>query len=48
MINIMTLTTMQQLDILSLCLTLTILELDDRSKINLEGVLDDEIASFDS
>lgn len=47
-INIMTLSTMQQLDINALRTTPTIFELVDRSKIKLEGVLDDEIVSLDS
>ena len=47
-INVITLQTVQQLDILNLRPTPTMLELADRSRIKPEGVLDDEIVSLDS
>ena len=47
-INVITLQTVQHLDILNLRPTPTMLELADRSRIKPEGVLDDEIVSLDS
>ena len=44
----MTLNTMRQLGIDALGPTPIVLELADKSKIKLEGVLDDEIVSLDS
>lgn len=47
-INIMTLHTMHQLGIPDLRPTPTVLELTDRSRIKLEGALDDEMVSLES
>jgi hypothetical protein len=47
-INIMTKKTMEQLQLLNLRPTPTVLELVDQSKIKPEGVLDDIIVSLDS
>ena len=47
-INVMTLETMKYLDLKNLIPTTTILELADRSKIALEGMLEDIIVSLDS
>ena len=47
-INVMTKKTMDQIRLSNICPTPTVLELADRSKIKLEGVLDDVIISLDS
>ena len=47
-INVMTNKTMDQLQLSHLRPTLTVLEIEDRSKINPEEVLDDVIISLDS
>ena len=47
-INVMTKQTMDQIRLSHLLPTPTVLELEDRSKINPEGVLDDVIISLDS
>jgi hypothetical protein len=47
-INVMTLQTMRELNILNIQPTPTMLELADRSKIKPEGVLDDETISIES
>ena len=47
-INVMTMETLHNLDIYNIKPTPTILELADRSKVKLEGVVDDVIVSIDS
>ena len=47
-INIMTLQTIQKLNIPNIRPTPTMLELADRSRVKLEGVLDDEVVILDS
>jgi hypothetical protein len=47
-INVMTMETMQKLNICNLRPTPTILEMTDRSRVKLEGVVDDVIVSLDS
>ena len=47
-INVMTKKTMDQLGLVHISPTPTMLELVDRSKIKLEGVLDDVVISLDS
>jgi hypothetical protein len=47
-INVMTLETMRYLNLQNLRPTTTVLELDDRSKVVLEGILEDIIVSLDS